>query len=143
MLGRKDYTRQELDRAKAAVTEQLTAYRKLAKAVDAAGDPKASAALAAFEPLLFNNMALALDRHFVHRVRNVTGKNGNPLNEVELIAESLMGDGGEFRGNNVIKLDPAKSVLQLAPGDRIALTASQFERLAGAFLAELEARFVD
>jgi hypothetical protein len=30
-------------------------------------------------------MTLMLDRYFVHRLRMVTGKDGNPLNEVELI----------------------------------------------------------
>jgi hypothetical protein len=40
--------------------------------------------LEAFETLLFNNMILVLDRNFVHRLRMVIGKDGNPLNEVEL-----------------------------------------------------------
>ena len=30
----------------------------------------------------FNNMTLVLDRYFVHRLRTVTGKDGNPLNQL-------------------------------------------------------------
>jgi hypothetical protein len=33
MLGRKDYTQEELDHGKAAVEGQLTAYKKLAKLI--------------------------------------------------------------------------------------------------------------
>ena len=73
---------------------------------------------------------------------NVTGKDGNPLNEVELVTESLMDNGGVLRGNNVIKLVPGESVLKLGIGDRIELTAAQFDRLAKAFFAEIEAKFL-
>ena len=38
----------------------------------------------------FNNIALVLDRYFVHRIRIVAGKDGNALNEVEMICDSLM-----------------------------------------------------
>jgi hypothetical protein len=142
MLGRKDFSRKEFNGAKTTMDRQLAAYRKLAQAVDASSDPGAIKALKAFEPLFFNNMTLALDRYFVHRVRMVTGKDGNPLNEVELVTESLMGNGGEFRGNNVIKLVPAESVLKLEQGDRISLSRAEFERLYRAFLSDLEAKFV-
>jgi hypothetical protein len=87
-------------------------------------------------------MTMVLDRYFVHRVRLVTGKDGNPLNEVELLTESLMNNGGVLQGSNVIKYVPHESVVQLDVGDRINLDAAEFERLAEAFLAELEARFV-
>ena len=81
-------------------------------------------------------MTMVLDRYFVHRIRRVTGKDGNPLNEVELLTESLLTGDGTLRGNNVIKFVPDESVLKLDIGDRIKLTAAQFERLAKAFLAE-------
>jgi hypothetical protein len=142
MLGRKDYTPQELAAARAAVDEQLGAYRALADAVRAAGDPAATAALQALEPALFTGLVLALDRFFVHRIRAVSGKDGNPLNEVELIVESVLAGDGVLRGSTVIKLRPDRSVLGLAPGDRIRLTADAFERLADAFLEELGSRFV-
>lgn len=143
MLGRKDYTQAELDHAKDEVKRQLSAYRKLVRALDGAGaDPKITSALETFEPLLFNNMTLVLDRYFVHRLRSVTGKDGNPLNEVELLSDSLMNNGGELRGNNVIKYVPGDSVLKLEVGERIRLNAAQFERLSKAFFAEIENKFV-
>jgi hypothetical protein len=141
MLGRKTYTQEELDHARAAIDRQLAAYRRLANAVAASGDAAAQAALADLEPLLFNQLTLALDRYFVHRLRVSAGKDANPLNEVELLAASLL-DGGALRTNNVIKWSPEQSVLGLAAGDRIDLTAEQFERLAAAFLRELHTRFV-
>lgn len=72
----------------------------------------------------------------------VAGKDGNPLNEVELLTESLMNNEGVLRGNNVIKFVPDKSVVKLNIGDRIKLTSAQFERLAKAFFAEIESKFL-
>jgi hypothetical protein len=143
MLGRKDYTQEELDQATRTVKQQLAAYKKLAKALNGAGDdPQVAAALEAFEPLLFNNMTLVLDRYFVHRLRVTAGKDCNPINEVELLADSLINNGGQLRGNNVIKYTPEESVLGLGPGESITVSAEQFERLSEAFLAELDVRFV-
>src|SRR5215510_3957458 len=142
MQGRKDYTNEELDRAKTAIDRQLAAYKKLVKAIDGSRlDGKVSSALEAFEPLFCNNMTLVLDRYFVHRLRVVTGKDGNPLNEVELLADSLMNNNGVLRGNNVIKYMPDQSVTQLNVGDSIRLTAAEFEDLWEAFLADLERKF--
>jgi hypothetical protein len=144
MLGRKEYTREELEHAQHAVRQQLAAYRKLVKALGGArDDPKLASALEAFEPLLCDNMTLVLDRYFVHRLRGVTGKDGNPLNEVELLADSLMNNGGELRGNNVVKYKPEESVLKLEIGEPIRMSATEFERLSEAFFAELEAKFVE
>jgi hypothetical protein len=143
MLGRKSYTQEELDHAKTAIDQQLAAYKTLVKAIDGAtSDPNVASALEDFEPLFFNNMTLVLDRYFVHRLRIVTGKDGNPLNEVELLSDSLMSNDGILRGNNVIKLVPDQSVLKLHVGDRISVGAAQFGRLSKAFFAEIEARFV-
>lgn len=132
MLARKDFTREELDTARAGVDERLAAYRRLE-----GGD-----ALDAFEPLFCHSLLLALDRPFVHRVRMVTGKGGTPLNEVELLVDSLMDNGGVLRTNTVIDYVPARSVLGLEPGQEIRLDVESFERLANAFFAELEAKYV-
>jgi hypothetical protein len=78
----------------------------------------------------------------VHRLRIVTGKDGNPINEVELISDSLMNNDGVLRGSNVIKYVPEQSVTKLKVGDTIRLTEDDFERLSAAFLDELERKFV-
>jgi len=141
MLGRKNYTQEELDHGQAAIDQQLGAYRRLADAIAATNDENAKAALEALETVYFNNMTLVLDRYFVHRLRVVAGKDGNPLNEVELLGESLMNNDGVLRGNNVIKYVPDDAVVKLKAGDQIKLTEAQFERLASSFLADLRAKF--
>jgi hypothetical protein len=122
------------------VKQALAAYRKLAKAVES--DPKATKALEAFEPLLFKEMALALDRRFVHRLRSVTGKDGNPINELELVSDSLMNNDGVLRGISPIKYRAEDSVLKLDVGDEIQLDAEQFQRLSKEFFADLESKYV-
>ena len=139
MLGRNTYTKEEVTHAKSAIVAQLEAYKALLKGVGgAAADKKA---VAAFEPLFFNNLLLALDRPFVHRVRAVAGKDGNPLNEVEMICASIMDDDGILTKSTVIKLVPEQSVLGIQFGESIRLTQQQFEQLSAAFFAELEAKF--
>lgn len=143
MLGRKNYTQEELDHAKAMVDQQLASYKSLAKAVSSATtDEKVDSALEAFEVLFFNNMALVLDRYFVHRLRVVTGKDGNPLNELEMICDSLMHNHGVLRDSKVIKLIPDKSVVRLEIGDSIRLTEEDFDRLSAAFFAEIARKFL-
>jgi hypothetical protein len=143
MLGRKTYTQAEIDYAKTSIAAQLKAYTALVSAVtDSGSSASLAASLAAFEPLFFNNLALALDRPFVHRIRPVTGKDGNPLNELEVICDSLMNNNGVFGNSTVIKLLPDQSVLKLRFGDTIALTAEQFGHLSTAFFAELERKFL-
>jgi hypothetical protein len=140
MLGRNTYTKEELDHGKRAIAAQLKAYKALVKTVgSSAADKKA---LAAFEPLFFDNLLLALDRPFVHRVRAVAGKDGNPLNEVELVCVSLMDHNGILTKSTVIKLVPEQSVLGIQYGAPIRLTQQQFERISAAFFAELEAKFL-
>jgi len=53
-----------------------------------------------------------------------------------------MNNDGVPRGNNVVKLIPEESVVKLNIGDRIKLTATQFDRLSKAFFAELEGKFL-
>ena len=92
MLGRKDYTTEEVDHGKAAVKEQLAAFKRLAKLMPSGSGPPRS-----FETTYFDNMAIVLDRYYVHRIRPATGKDCNAINEVELITDSLMNNGRILR----------------------------------------------
>ncbi|MHC1563585.1 hypothetical protein ACR9E3_31920 [Actinomycetospora sp. C-140] len=125
MLGRKTFTPDEIANARAAADAQIAALRR------------------ADDPALANALLLALDRRFVHRVRVTSGKDTNPVTEVELLAESLIDHDGVLTPNAVIKYRPERAVLGLAPGDAIALDADGLERLIAAFFTELEVRFGD
>ncbi len=132
MLGRNSYTTAEIAAAHTMVERQLTSFRTVASQ---AGD---TTSVSALQPVFFNTALLALDRLFVHRVRTVTGKDTNPLSEVEMLVESLLDNDGALREIKVIRYDPDKSVLGLQIGDRIALTADDFEELSAAFLKDVE-----
>ena len=125
MLGRNSYEPEELENARATVKKQLADWRSSG----AGGD---------LETTYFNGLVLALDRPFVHRIRKMTGKDTNPLSEVELLTESLLDNDGVLREIKVIRYDADKSVLGLQIGDRIALTADAFEELSTAFLKDVE-----
>ena len=131
MLGRKDFTSDEIDNGKATVTRALETFDSLAKPAQSALEKGG----------YFNDLALALDRRYVHRLRGVTGKDGTPLNELELIVESLMNNAGVLRGNNVVKYAAEKSVTGLKVGDSITLSRGDFERLSAGAFAELEAKY--
>jgi len=94
-----------------------------------------------FEPLFCDHAVLALDHYFVHRQRGMEGKDGNPANEVRLLAESIAENGGVLREDKQIKLKPETSVLGLAPDDRIRLTVAEVRRLADAYFEEIGRRF--
>jgi hypothetical protein len=93
------------------------------------------------ESTWFNNLVIVLEACFVHRARAQELKDGNPVNEVRLLAASLLTNGGRLLADKQIRLDPDRSVLGLHVGDEIALTASDFDRLAKAYFAEIEVRF--
>ena len=144
MLGRKNYTQEEIDQGKAALDQHLAAYRRLATALAGTpADKKVGSALESFEAVFFNNLTLVLDHYFVHRLsgKDYEGKDGNPLNEVRVLCDSLISNDGKLRADNQINLASEKSVLKLHPGDPIRLTEADFKRLSTAFFAELQRRF--
>ena len=134
MLGRKTYEQQYIDASRKAFNAETAAYRKLA----ATGDPKA---VAKFEPTYCAHQVLALDAYFAHRLRGVEGNDGNPCNEVRVIACSWMENGGVMTKDSQIKLDPAKSITGLEVGDKIVLDEKTLAKLAKAYFAEIDARF--
>ena len=92
MLGMKNYTQKYIDECRSKVDVELSAYEKL---VAAAKSHSASVqALESFEATFFNNMVLMLDYFFVHRLSDIDGKDGNLLNEVKILCNSIMAVAG-------------------------------------------------
>ena len=121
MLGVSTYSQEYIAQTRARIEADTASFADLKKPSNG------------FESVFFNNMVLALDHYFVHRLRKLEGKDGNPLNEVRVISNSLMENGG-------VALSGTK-LLGYAAGDEIRLTAADYERLSKAFLAEIESRY--
>lgn len=88
----------------------------------------------------WNQLAPALDRWFSLRNPKVEGRDGNPINEVRVIAEAVTEHGAVMTVPRGIKLVPEASVLGFEPGEEISLDGDAFERLCDAFLTEVEAK---
>jgi hypothetical protein len=141
MLGMKNYTRTYIDACRARVDADVAACRKLVAAARKQPSP-GKTALEAFEGRFFNNMALVLDEMFVHRLRTVEGKDGNALNEVRVLCNSMLHNNNVMAADNSIKLSPGKSVLKYEVGDEIKLNEAGFVALSTAFFAELERKYL-
>jgi hypothetical protein len=136
MLAVTSYPKAYVDDCRARVDEQLATYRAVAASAK-------KAAVDAFEPVFFANLVLVLDEMFVDRALDREGEDGNPANEVRIVANSLLRHGGELMADQQIELDPATSVLGLVVGEVIRPTEADFVRLAEAFFAAIEERFPD
>jgi uncharacterized protein (UPF0548 family) len=88
----------------------------------------------------WNQLVPALDRWFAIRNPKVEGRDGNPINEVRAIAESVTEHGSVMAVPKGIKLSEEGSVLGFLDGEEISLDGDSFERLFDAFLAEVEAK---
>src|SRR5437879_13617854 len=137
--------------------------KKYPKAYIAACRPKVDADLRAyrsavgkkpsreFEARFFDDQVLLLDYMFVHRLSGIEGKDGNPLNEVRVLCNSILLNRGKLQVDKLpewpnsavagIKLPREKSLLKLKGGDEVRLSEADFERLSKAFFAELEKKF--
>ena len=141
MLGMKSYAPEYISACRARVDEDLRAY----------WEQLGSAPSVEFEHRFFNDQVLLLDYMFVHRLAGIEGKDGNPLNEVRVLCNSLLLNGGVFQPEKLpdwptsagasCKLPPEKSVLGLNVGDKVQLSEADFIRLANAFFGEIERRF--
>ncbi len=69
-------------------------------------------------------------------------KDGNPLNEVRMLCNSMMNNHNMMGADKTIKYDPAKSVLKYRVGDEIKLNEADFIRLSSAFFAEIESKYL-
>ena len=144
MLGMKEYEQDYIDACRSRVESQVVMFHEVAQAARDHGDADVShleGALESLEYEYFNNMLLVLDGYFVHRLRGVEGKDGNALNEVRVLARSLMENGGTVLADPQIPLVPAHCVVGLEVGAPITLTLQQYRRISDAFLREIESKF--
>src|SRR3982751_5350060 len=111
-----------------------------AKAVDA--QLAKFAALADFTGDYLRSQVVALDHMFMHRLRGKEGKDGNPANEVRMLAVSILENNGVMKEDKTIKYNASKSATGIAVGDRIELTPESFGKLADAYFSEIAAKFV-
>ena len=136
MLMRGDYPTDYVNAVRAMVADNVASYTAL-------GLPEGND----FERGYVHQLLLALDSYFTHRGRGMEGKDGNPLNEVRMITDSLQGNDATgpivplLAPNSTIKYKPQNSVLGLEIGDPLDLSVAEYEKLATAFLDELEKRF--
>src|SRR5579884_2995913 len=86
MLGMKKYPAKYIASCRGRIEENCRAFRKAAKSL-----PKE------FESRYFNDQILLLDHMFVHRLTGIEGKDGNPLNEVRVLCNSLLLNGGKLQ----------------------------------------------
>ena len=141
MLGMKKYPKDYIAACRTRVDADLRAYRsQVGKA------PSRD-----FEARFFNDQVLLLDYMFVHRLTGIEGKDGNPLNEVRALCNSILLNRGKLQVDRLpgwpnsagsgIKLSPETSLLKLKVGDEVRLSEADFARLSKAFFAELEEKF--
>src|SRR6266581_544898 len=139
MLGMKSYSKEYIAACRSKIDSDLAAYGRL---------PEAVKRVDGFESTFFNNLVLILDYLFVHRLASIDGKDGNPLNEVRVLSDSMLsndntmtsgtvGKSSQMRFNKAIKLTPETSVLKYTVGDEIKLNEADFVLLFNAFFAEL------
>ncbi|WP_328914280.1 MULTISPECIES: hypothetical protein [unclassified Streptomyces] len=147
MLSISHYGRPYVDDARDRIDAQVAAWRELADAGarfrgSGAAKVEYEQAAAAFEVTYFTNLVHVLDNYFARRDRALEGEDGNALNEVRVLCASLMNNGGKLAADQRIGLAPERSVLGYTAGDPIRLGEEDFVRLAEAFFAEIEAKFV-
>jgi len=137
----KKYSKDYIAACRARVDADLRTYRKQV----------GNAPSKEFEARFFNDQVLLLDYMFVHRLTGIEGKDGNPLNEVRVLCNSLLLNQGRLQVDRLpgwpnsastgMELPPERSVLKLKVGEEVRLNESDFVRLSKAFFAELEKKF--
>lgn len=138
MLGRKTHEKDYVHACRNMIDADVRAFKK-------SGSKD-------LETTFFNNMLLKLEYMFEHRLPGIEGKDGNPLNEVRALCNSILLNQGRLQVDKLpewpnsaiagLKLSPEKSVLKLSVGDEVKLNEADFVRLASAFFSCLEEKFV-
>lgn len=138
MLGVRKYEKKFINACRTNINEQLKTYNKLLMDIR---NPF-GVSVKEFEHAFFRNMVILLDAFFVHRLRTIEGKDGNPLNEARVVSSSLLFNNGKLKMDSSIRLKPEKSILKFNPGEDIKITQEGFSLLANAFFRELEKKYL-
>ena len=135
------YPKAYIDACRGYVDHQISTFSALATRIDAFADsvPSFVSLLHGLETSFFNDLVVVLDAQFVHRTRRIEGRDSNVLNEVRLLAASLMTNGGVLMHDESLMVDPTTSILGIAFGDAIALNRTTFPILAEVFFAQITA----
>lgn len=136
MLALSSYSATQIAAARVAFADLVGSWTAVAAR-------SAPAARERAERQVFAQMVVALDGWFAHRLRAVEGKDGNALNEVRLLAQGVVANGGFFPSDSCTRWRPDASVTGFRAGDRIELDAEIFSRLADAFLTGIAERFAE
>lgn len=141
MLGMKVYDASYIASCRETIERNVQAYEAQA----------ASSRDTEFEAIYFNAQVMLLDYMFVHRLSGIEGKDGNPLNEVRVLCNSLLFNRGKLQVDRLpgwpnsavsgLKLPADRSVLRLSSGQEVKVTRDEFLRLSAAFFRELQKRY--
>lgn len=144
----KSYSRQYVDDCCLKIEYQIAVFKKfITESVNqksAAGTPPDSRflrTLQSFETIFFNNMIVVLDSCFHQRNRKQEGRDGNPLNEIRLLAISLLYHKERMWFDKNLGLNPATSILKYPEGALIRVRENDFLTICRAFVAEIRCKF--
>lgn len=91
------------------------------------------------EARVFTQAVVVLDAWFAERKRDPESTGVGPLDEVRVIADSVIRNGGTLRVDGSVPWVPERTALRLEVGQEVEVTANGYERLAAAYLAALDA----
>ena len=131
MPDRNSYTSDEVESCRDACDALLAAW--------AANDIEDTT----LEGMVFGQAVVVLHTWFGHRELALEGDDGNPMNEVRVIADSIVDNDAVLRVAGPITWVAERTVLRLAVGDDVEVTANGFERLAAAYIAAIESTYAE
>jgi hypothetical protein len=135
-----NYASKYIDKCQQQISAQLSAYSNLISKLNGQ-TALASIEIYNFENLFFNNLVLALDSLFSNRSRSLEKKDGNALNEVRVLCNSIINHNAEFTPDTTIKLNSETSILKYSAGQKIKLNQKDFASLSEGFFQEIKLKY--
>lgn len=130
MLGRKNYPREYIERCQRDIEAQIAEFNELPPVT------------ASFASRLAGHLVIVMDACFVNRLRATEGKDGNALNEVRLLAQSLM-YGDTVVDDSTVTWHKDAMVLGLTKGDDLELGISDVDKLQQAFFGQMLDKYAE